>query len=450
MATTDNGIQGELPYESDARQSPCSAASDTAAEKGSSGVPARYSTSIMNPRDVWQDPAFCQEWEQVAAASKNLYALYQSPTWWDYALHSTMQVDYTLRLQDGTRTVLAGIRDGKGRLEGVVGAYAYLFGLSFSYRAKELVRLKMPTIRILGGQPLIRDDESLYVELVRSLFKAYPDLDFLHLQFIPVDSFCWHILHESKELRRCARVCLSWEPAPHPQVTLPENFEQYLGKFKSKTRWNWKRRIRQLREHGAGHLELIRIEHAADVKAFLEEATTISRQSWQWENLGQQMDDSDGECRRYMQFADRGILRSYLLRCRNAPCAYVRGFQYGNVFYYSRVGFDESFAAFSPGTVLLYLMIEDLCACRRPERLNFQEGYWDYKRLFATECPAKQDFVLIRRGARPANQLLMGAHRSYRGLIELLKGRGARRGPTAPEGEPDVEAGPSPPSATES
>jgi len=379
-----------------------------------------YTSSVVPLDDASRDAALSKQWEQLAQTSNNLYAFYQSPAWWDYSLHGTLR-DYILRLHESEMPVLVRFDAADGTLAGVVGVNKSRCPLVFQFRSRTLMRVHVRAMKILGGQPLLRDEEDLYVELVRSLLAAFPDYDCIYMQFIPIGSFCWEVLCKSQKLQEHAEVYFPGEAVPHARITLPQSFKEYLHKFKSKTRYNLVRQVRQLREHGGGQLEVVRIEHAQDVQAFLDEATAISTRSWQFETLGLEMNNSSEEYRRFTQFAENRALRCYLLRCGGSPCAFVRGFQYGDVFYYSRIGFDEGFAALSPGTVLLYLLVEDLFSHRPPRYVNFQEGDWDYKRLFATDYLKKMDVLLLRRGARLRSRLAVGMHRTYRSSLQLVK-----------------------------
>jgi hypothetical protein len=318
---------------------------------------------------------------------------------------------------------MAAVRGADGQLAGAVGLQKCLSPLTISFRTHQLVRLPGRAIKVLGGEPLLADDANLHLEFVRFVFSAFPDCDYLSMPVVPLGSPAWRLVAESAELRRLARVYLPGEAVPHPQISVPPSFAQYLKQVKTKNRHNWQRQMRRLAEHGGGQIELLRVECAADVRTFLDAAVAVSLNSWQHRALGPQMDNTEHERRRFVEFADGGVLRSYLLRCGGTPCAFLRGFQYGNVFYFSRTGFDERFSPFSPGMVLFYMVIEDLCTYRPPARGNLQEGYWGYKAQCATDVLQKTSVILLRRGARLRSCLSVDAHRGYRRLVRWVKRR---------------------------
>ncbi|WP_205743262.1 GNAT family N-acetyltransferase [Geobacter sp. FeAm09] len=198
------------------------------------------------------------------------------------------------------------------------------------------------------------------------------------------------------------------------------SFDEYLLKFSKKARYNLKREIKLLGTSGNGELSLVRVEHAADVALFLDGASQISSRSWQ-HALGPQMVNSPEERLRYERFAGQGVLRCYLLKCGERPCAFVRGFQFGDVFYYSRTGFDQNFSGYSPGRAMFCLLLEDLYTHRPPKRLNFQEGEYEYKRHFATGHVEQADMLLVRNDAGGLVRLAVSAHNAFGRSISLAK-----------------------------
>ena len=381
---------------------------------------ARYSVLLLPCDGVSRDSRLYEQWEELAEDSGNLYAFYQSPSWWNYSLQGTLR-DYILRLHESGKPDLLALSGPEDSLVGAIGINRSFCPLAFQFRSRTLLRLRVRAIKVLGGQPLVREEEEVYVALVRALFAAFPDCDCIYLESVPVGSFCWNVLCTSQSLRKHCELYVPGEPVLHARITLPGSFAQYVGKFKSKTRYNLQRQVRQLREHGGGQLAMVRVEHARDVAEFLDQAAAISAVSWQSRTLGLEVSNSPAECEMFAHFAARGTLRSYLLRCGGSPTAFVRGFQHGDVFYYLRIGFDERVAKFSPGTVLLYLLIEDLFNHRPPRYLNFQEGDWAYKRLFATDYLQKSSVLIVRKEAKVSSRWPIKAHGTYRCALDSAK-----------------------------
>ena len=133
------------------------------------------------------------------------------------------------------------------------------------------------------------------------------------------------------------------------------------------------------------------------VDAFIEQAVEISRKTYQWQLLGQGLRDA-AKLRRHLLFlAEHGWLRSYLLVCKDKPCAFVTGFQYGSRYYLDDMGFDPEWRDYSVGTVLQVGIIEDLFQNNRPEVYDLGE-FGIHKEEFATLSYLQGKVFLFRPG----------------------------------------------------
>ena len=152
-------------------------------------------------------------------------------------------------------------------------------------------------------------------------------------------------------------------------IDLRDGFDQYLGAMSGKTRYTLRKKVRVLREHGGGRLECRRVEAEDQVEAFLEAGERVHSRSWQGRKLWASNYNHESHLvgPELKGLARAKILRSYLLECGGEPCAYVVGYQFDGVYHYMEPRFDEVLGRRSPGTVLLYLLLEDLF-CARPPR----------------------------------------------------------------------------------
>ena len=186
------------------------------------------------------------------------------------------------------------------------------------------------------------------------------------------------------------------EAMHHYQIRLCNTFDEYMQNMSSKSRNVQRKKVKLLYKHFQEDVELIRIDSPDDVETFLEEAVKISSQSWQIE-LGQQMSVCKYETDEHIKMAEKKYLRSYLLRCGSDYLAFVRGYQFGDVYYYSRPAYDKNYSDYSPGAVLLNLVLQDLHLHRPPKIINFQEGDYDYKRLYSTEVLLKCHLLVWKK-----------------------------------------------------
>src|SRR5207249_4733299 len=110
------------------------------------------------------------------------------------------------------------------------------------------------------------------------------------------------------------------------------------------------------------------------VDEFLDQAHRVSRQSWQAKRLGVRIRNTPEERAYYEFLASQGALRSYVLEHRGRPVAFEFGIQWNGRFVFEETGYDAAFAGHSPGTVLLFRILEDLIARDTPELLDFGYG----------------------------------------------------------------------------
>lgn len=382
-----------------------------------------YTITLSNPVELLSRPEVGQAWHDLALASDNLYAFYQSPLWWQYTLHSNL-TDYVLRLKDAQQATLVEMRDAEGDLVCLTGVHADEYCLCFYYRDRVLFKKRIPVVRVAGGAPLLLQNTDTLALFSKIVLDAFPHCAALHIPWLLTDS----ALFASAQMLDAARLgtvpylpCRDY--AAYYSITLCLTFDDYVATLTHKTRYQARKSLKKLREYCGNQLELVRVEQAEQIQAFLDAAAEVSHNSWQHDALGAQMENSHEEVERYMTFVRQGVLRCYLLLCKGKAVAFVRGFQFGGVYYYSRTGFDADLNNYAPGKVLLYLLLEDLHKHNPPYTFNFQEGDYEYKRHFATDCRPKTDLLLVRADWRGSciNKLSIALHRVYQDSVLRLK-----------------------------
>ena len=229
-------------------------------------------------------------------------------------------------------------------------------------------------------------------------------------------------------------------------IEVAGTFEEYLGRRSSKSRYNLKRSLKKLQERNPdGLLEIADTPQA--IPAFLGKAAGISRQTYQSRLLNSGLADTP-EARAAMEaLAARGMGRGYLLRDGGRPIAFAWCSGEGDRLTYDVIGYLEETAPLSPGTVLLYLIVEDLFRLGRFRIFDFGVGEAPYKRMFATGSLEFVDACLFRPTV--AHRLLVGLHwhldravsrvgavldraglkARVKGLLRRLRGGGSRSAP---------------------
>jgi hypothetical protein len=180
------------------------------------------------------------------------------------------------------------------------------------------------------------------------------------------------------------------EPQPHWWIHFPPDPQDYWKKFSGKTRFNLRRAAKKL-EH-----TVTRFTTPDDVPRFLQQTAEISRQSWQARRLDMRIEDTPETRRALQHAASLGAFRSYILDQRGRPIAFALCRQFAGKFDYQEVGYTAEFREFSPGTVLLYRLLEDLIADNPPRIFDFDTGDAEYKKMFGNHQTLTAPFVLTR------------------------------------------------------
>src|SRR5262249_30998621 len=125
------------------------------------------------------------------------------------------------------------------------------------------------------------------------------------------------------------------------------DFASYLKTISSTARYKIRKHERDLRKRG-GTLDCVRVASEDQVDGFLDPAAQVGQGSWQQRVLGTRVAATLKQQERLRFLAQRGILRSYLLRCGAQPCAFVIGYQFQGVYHHAEIGYDQALAKHTP------------------------------------------------------------------------------------------------------
>jgi hypothetical protein len=148
-----------------------------------------------------------------------------------------------------------------------------------------------------------------------------------------------------------------------------------------------------------GDVRLVRITKAEEIDEYVEAAHEISKRTWQYDR-GWGLRDVNIAKRKLQFLAQRGWLRSYLLKCGDAPISFILGEQYGSRFYTELAGADARWRGHSVGSVLLLLVLQDLFKENTPQFYDFG-NYAKWQEYFATESYPEASAWLFSRRAYP-------------------------------------------------
>lgn len=366
--------------------------------------------SLNYPREVRAlGTSFIDQWQALVEGSDNLYRMYQSPQWWEHLVATHPADDLRLFVATSANDEVVGISPVQFQA----------LQLSFQLKSRSLLRLSVPAVTVLGGRPLLPERDDFYDRYIASLLNSFPQCEAIYLKSVPQETHCWSYFSSGGNANGKVLVYSPEGTRPFHGIRLPSTFEQYLSKFSRKKRYNLKRQERLLAEHGKGMLELIRIDSPQQVATFSAAAAAIEMHAWQVQRTSARIVDNDETRATLTDLAERGLLRSYLLRCGRDFCAYVLGYQYHDVFHYADIAFDDRLAKFSPGAVLLYLLIADLIEHRPVVDVNLGAGHSAYKQQCGTWHSRDREIFLLRNTL--LNRSRVAAHATYRSAIERTK-----------------------------
>ena len=181
-------------------------------------------------------------------------------------------------------------------------------------------------------------------------------------------------------------------------VDLAGTFEAYLQRRSPKSRQNLKRTVKRFMEGHAGTLDIATTPQA--MAGFHQQAVAISRHTYQERMLGAGLPATAEFLQAMEKAAQRGSARGYLLRDgKGQAIAFAWCSARSDTLVYEVIGYLPQHADQSPGTVLLYLILQDLFALGRYRLLDFGSGSAFYKEAFATGCLEFADCYLLRPSA---------------------------------------------------
>ncbi len=352
-----------------------------------------YTLEVLTPDQALGDAGFRQDWESLVSLAHPLNAVFTSPTLYEHRRQTAPAPEDRVFV----------IRDGEGRTVGVCPIVFWKVSIPFQVRKRRLGSIELKAATVSGGEPLVPEDPALFRLLFDGILDRLPWCDCVFFSSLPVESFTTRFLYSrDNRSRKCFVDPRRLEPREWIYLELePGNsVASFLEGKQKRTRNTLKRRVRKLREHGAGALECQRVEQEDEIDAFYASALSVAERSWQFHNLGRCLEETALYRDNLKSLAKLGCLRAYLLKCGGQPCAFVIGCQRGDVLQFEQTAYADDYSAFSPGTVLYYLMLEDLYQHRRPSLVNHGVGVTPHKRLFTNRSTFDTTVYLFRRTTR--------------------------------------------------
>lgn len=187
-------------------------------------------------------------------------------------------------------------------------------------------------------------------------------------------------------------------PSDHQYIKLPRTFSDYEMEIGYKKRKRLRYTTRRLADHVNDIIDIREYTSISSVDEFLEHATSISRHTYQWRQLGLGLRNRSAIARLCINAAHQNYFRSFILFCRGAPVAFLLGMQISDIYRYLDVGYDPRWARWSVGTVLQFETLRRILTDADPATWwDFSFGDGEHKRRFANFSVPTASLLYVRR-----------------------------------------------------
>jgi len=179
-------------------------------------------------------------------------------------------------------------------------------------------------------------------------------------------------------------------------VAISGTFDSYLQSRSSGMRRQLSKQIRRWRDLAGQEPTLREFRGLIQLREFYSIAGPLSRMTWQGKaGAGLEEFESSADI---LRIAETDQARGYILFSANQPAAFQLSYVQGTTLAFSQIGYDPAYAQFSPGTTLLYLLLEKQFAEGQMEFCDLMEGSaWAYKARLATLQVPSMRFLFFRR-----------------------------------------------------
>lgn len=181
-------------------------------------------------------------------------------------------------------------------------------------------------------------------------------------------------------------------------IEIRGNFEDYLSRFTAKKRRDLRRIIRRFQPSGGSPLWIAK--RPEEMEEFHRRAVEISLQTYQQKLFRAGIPENPDFVEKMKGLAAVGMARGYLLWFEGRPVAYGWCEGKGGQLDYVYTGYLPKYANLSPGTALLYLLLEDVFREKEFQVFSFGSGETWYKEYFSTGCRVYVDAMVFRPGWR--------------------------------------------------
>jgi hypothetical protein len=370
-------------------------------------VPSSPDSASTNLRHAWRD---------LLAGSGDPFKMLQSPEWFD--------LECSVSAHGDSQPFAAVLRNAAGEVVGIVPIYPREGPCEFRlFRGRTLVTPPKEMVEIPSGNLLLPPGDRWFDGLFVSLARHESPGRIVWVSNVPASGALNHYLLTSRVLNRL--YCRFDTPTNGNRrwklhtMPLPRSYDLFLSKYSSKKQYNLRRQLRQLEQRAQGGLRLRRYETAEDVAEF--------RAHWDQLALHRAIARSGPSpipLARAIQeqarlMGELGLLCSYMLLDGDRPIAGCFAQRYGPVLLVNRFLHDSDFAAQSPATCLLHMIVKELIERESIRLINLGCGAPRHENQAANVALDYVSYWLIPRTWRSRSFQI--AYTGLRGAIAAVK-----------------------------
>ena len=188
---------------------------------------------------------------------------------------------------------------------------------------------------------------------------------------------------------------------------LTTTFETYLESLSGKTRSTLKRKVKKFPARN-GAIDFRMYSKPDEMIEYHRFAREVAEHSYQEKLFGGGLPASQEFRDQMLLLAKQQRVLGFLLFLDGKPVSYLYLPESDGVLEYAFLGYDQEFSSLSPGTVLLYLAMEEVFRQGRFRQFSFGYGMNQTKEVFCTSNYLRADFYYARM--TPKNTALIYSH----------------------------------------
>jgi CelD/BcsL family acetyltransferase involved in cellulose biosynthesis len=192
-----------------------------------------------------------------------------------------------------------------------------------------------------------------------------------------------------------------WVAPVSPFISLTGSYQTFFAGLGEGSRFNLTKRYARLRRVGTVDLEVV--TDRRDVDEAMHDGLQIEAAAWKGENGTAMISDpsvAEFYTRLARREADLGQLRLSFLRVAGERIAFAYLLQSRKKLYAAKIGYDPRYHAYSPGNMLLNLILQDACA-RGVTEYDLLGGDDEWKFEWTKQTRGHRWLFLFRSRFRP-------------------------------------------------